>query len=156
VIRVDREIAVERPAPEVFDRLTRIEDLPSWQPAIVEARLETPSPIGLGSRVRLVVDTGGQRTVASGTVTAFERPSRLGLTAKAGSADLDAMVTITPTGTAACGVSLVTTIRLGGVLRFVEGIVRARVEAGAPEAAAAVKAWLEADAADPAAATAGG
>ena len=37
MIRVEREIEVERSASEVFDRLIRIEDLPRWQPAISEA-----------------------------------------------------------------------------------------------------------------------
>jgi hypothetical protein len=31
------------------------------------------------------------------------------------------------------------------MLRFVEGMARARIEAEAPEAAAAIKRWLEAD-----------
>ena len=156
MIRVEHEIEVDRPAPEVFDRLTRIENLPRWQPAVVEASLESPPPIGVGSRVRIVVVAGGQRTVATGTVTAFERPARIAISAQAGSADLDATVSVTPTGGDACRVALATTIRLGGFLRFVEGMARTRIEAEAPAAGAAVKAWLEADNADEAVPTADG
>jgi uncharacterized protein YndB with AHSA1/START domain len=145
VIQVEHEIEVDRPAPEVFDRLTHIESLPRWQPAIVEASLESPPPIRPGSRIRIVVVAGGQRTVAAGTVTAFERPVKIAIAAQAGSADLDATVSITPTGAESCRVALATAIRLGGFLRFVEGMARARIEAEAPAVALAVKSWLESD-----------
>jgi carbon monoxide dehydrogenase subunit G len=145
VIRVEREIEVERSADEVFDRLIRIEDLPHWQPAILEAGLQTPPPARVGSQIRVVADVAGKRTVASGTVTRLERPRRIGLVAKAGSADVEADVSITPTGDASCRVTLATSIRLGGLLAFVEGMARAQIEKEAPAAAAAVKAWLERD-----------
>ena len=62
-----------------------------------------------------------------------------------GGADLQGKVTIIPTGDASCRVALATTVRLGGLLRFVEGVARSRIEAGAPAMAASVKAWLERD-----------
>jgi Polyketide cyclase / dehydrase and lipid transport len=148
VIRVERAIDVERSATEVFDRLTRIEDLPHWQPAILEAALESPPPIGTGSRIRLVADVAGQRTVAHGTVTRLERPGRLALDATAGPAEVQADVTITPTGDASCRVGLVSTVQLGGLLRFVEGVARARIEAEAPAVVASIKEWLESDEAE--------
>jgi carbon monoxide dehydrogenase subunit G len=154
VIRVEREIDVQRSAQQVFDRLVRIEDLPNWQPAIVEARLETPPPARVGSRLRIVADVAGQRTVASGTVRTLERPGRIGFVAKAGSADVEADVSITPTGEASCRVAIATAIRLGGLLRFAEGMARTRIEKEAPAAAAAVKEWLERDDVETAAAAA--
>jgi carbon monoxide dehydrogenase subunit G len=153
VIRVEREIDVARSASEVYDRLIDIEQLPRWQPAVSEAALESPPPIAVGSRIRIVADVGGQRTVAAGTITELDRPSRIGLVAKAGSADVSGSVRITPAGADACRVRVGTTINLGGMLRFVEGVARSRIEAEAPSAAAAVKAWLESDAV-PAAASA--
>jgi uncharacterized protein YndB with AHSA1/START domain len=146
VIRVDRDIEVDRPAAEVFERLTRIEDLPRWQPAIVEARLTSPPPIGVGSNFLVVALAGGQRTEAVGTVTEFVRPELIGLTASAGPADVTARVVVTPLTDASCRVALGTTIKLGGMLRFVEGMARSRIEAEAPAAAAAVKEWLESEA----------
>jgi hypothetical protein len=145
VIRVEREIDVDRSAGEVFERLTEIENLPRWQPAIVEARLTSPGPIGVGSTARIVAEAGGQRTEATGTVTEFVRPEIVALTATAGPADLTARVVVTPRGEAACRIALATTIKLGGMLRFVEGMARSRIEAEAPAAAASIKEWLEAD-----------
>ncbi len=145
MIRVERAIDVERPATEVFDRLVRIEDLPRWQPEISEAAVESPPPLQAGSRIRLVAHVAGQRVVATGTITELERPSRIGLVAKAGSADVQGAVTIKPTGEASCQVALVTGIKLGGMLRFVEGVARSRIEAEAPAVAASVKRWLESD-----------
>jgi uncharacterized protein YndB with AHSA1/START domain len=146
VIRVDREIDVERPAAEVFERLTRIADLPRWQPAIVEAALTSPGPLGVGSTARIVAEAAGQRTDAEGVVTEFVAPERIGLTAKAGPADITARVVVTPLGDTSCRVGFETTIKLGGMLRFVEGMARSRIEAEAPAAAAAVKEWLESEA----------
>ena len=145
MIKVDREIDVDRPAAEVFERLTRIEDLPRWQPAIVEAELTSPGPIGAGSTIRVVALAGGKRTEAVGTITEFVRPDVIGLTASAGPADVTARVVVTPLADTSCRVALGTTIKLGGMLRFVEGMARSRIEAEAPAAAAAVKEWLEAE-----------
>lgn len=146
MIRVDRVIDVARPAAEVFERLTRIEDLPRWQRAILEARLTSPGPIAVGSTVRVVAFAGGKRTEAAGTVTEFVRPEVIGLTASAGPADVTAHVVVTPLTDASCLVAVGTTIKLGGMLRFVEKMARSRIEAEAPAAAAAFKEWLESEA----------
>ena len=145
MIRVDREFDIARPAEAVFERLVRIEDLPRWQPAIVEAALTSPGPIAVGSTARIVVATAGQRTEALGTVTEFERPSLIALRATAGPAEITARVGVVPLTAGSCRVSIGTTITLGGMLRFVEGMARSRVEAEAPAAAAAAKEWLESD-----------
>lgn len=145
MIKVDRSIEVARPAETVFERLTRIEDLPRWQPAVLEAELTSPGPIGVGSTARIVVVAGGQRPRALGTITEFERPRLIGLHALAGPAEVTARVTVTPIDPGACRVDFSTTITLGGMLRFVEGMARSRIEAEAPAAAAAVKEWLESD-----------
>ncbi|HEX7222368.1 MAG TPA: SRPBCC family protein [Candidatus Limnocylindrales bacterium] len=145
MIRVEREIEVDRPAEEVFARLTRIEDLPNWQPAIREAAITSPGPLGAGSTIRLVVDAAGQQTEAHGRVVDYGPPERIALEASAGPADLSAAVKVTPIDAGRCAVWLGTDIKLGGLLRFAEGMVRGRIEAEAPEAAAHIKSWLESD-----------
>jgi polyketide cyclase/dehydrase/lipid transport protein len=145
VIQDDREIDVDQPAEVVFERLVRIENLPHWQPAIVEAALTSPEPIGVGSTARIVVAAAGQRTEAVATVTEFERPRLIALRATASSAEITARVEVVPSSAASCRVSINTTITLGGMLRFVEGMARSRIEAEAPIAATAAKKWLEAE-----------
>ena len=146
MIRVDREIDVNRPAGDVFDRLVRIENLPKWQPAVVEATMTSPPPIGVGSTLRIVVAAGGQQTEAIGTVTEFERPTVIALQAAAGPAEITARVVVAPLSAGSCRVSIGTSIALGAMLRFVEGMARARIEAEAPAAATAAREWLESDA----------
>jgi uncharacterized protein YndB with AHSA1/START domain len=142
VIQVDREIEVAQPAEVVFERLVRIEDLPRWQPAIVEATLTSPGPIDAGSTARIVVNAG-QRTEAVATITEFERPRLIALQATAGPAEVTARVQVAALTESSSRVSISTTIVLGGMLRFVEGMARSRIEAEAPAAAAAAKEWLE-------------
>jgi carbon monoxide dehydrogenase subunit G len=146
VISDEREIEVARSADEVFERLTRIEDLPRWQPAIKEASVTSPGPLDLGSTIRIMAVAAGQRTEAIGRVIEFVRPERVALNANAGHADITARVVVTPRSAGSCRVAIATQIKLGGMLRFVEGMARARIEAEAPAAAAAVKEWLESDA----------
>jgi carbon monoxide dehydrogenase subunit G len=143
VIRVAREIDVDRSASEVFERLTRIEDLPRWQPAISEARLTSGEPIGVGSTILVVAEAAGRRIEANGTVTEFVAPERIAFDATAGPAAVKARVIVVPTGAATSRVAVETEIRLGGMLRFVEGMARSRIDAEAPAAAAAIKEWLE-------------
>ena len=145
MIRLDRRIEVDRPANEVFERLTRIEELPRWQPAIVEAAVTSPGPLTRGSTIRLVVDAGGRRTEALGRVTELDRPERLAIEATAGPAGLATLLTVEAVGEDRSLVSLEAEIRLGGMLRFVEGLVRGRIEAEAPEAAVSIKRWLESE-----------
>ena len=145
MIRIDREIEVDRPADAVFEKLVSIEELPRWQPAIREATLTSAGPIGLDSTIRLVVEAGGQRTEALGRIVDFGRPERIGLEAKAGPADVAAAVRVEPIDTDRSLVRLTTDIRLGGLLRFAEGMVRGRIEAETPEAMASIKGWLESD-----------
>ena len=146
MIRVEREIDVARPAESTFERLTRIEDLPHWQPAIVEAALTPPGPIAVGSSIRIVVAAAGQRTEALGTITEFDRPRLIAIAATAGPAEISARVVVTPVTIASCRVAIETSIVLGGMLRFVEGMARSRIEAELPAAAAAAKEWLESEA----------
>ncbi len=145
MIRVEREIDVDRPAAVVFERLTRIEDLPNWQPAVREAAITSPGPLGAGSTIRLIVDAAGQQTEAVGRVVDYDAPERIALEATAGPAELVAAVRVTPIDDARCRVWLGTDIKLGGLLRFAEGMIRGRIEAEAPAAAVQIKTWLETD-----------
>lgn len=143
MIRLTHEVEVDRPPDEVFERITRIEDLPRWQPAIVEAEVTSDGPLAAGSTLRLVVDAGGRRTEALGRVTEFEPPERLAVEARAGPAEVAARITVGDAGEGRSLIGLETAIRLGGFLRFAEGMVRGRIEAEAPATAQAVKEWLE-------------
>jgi carbon monoxide dehydrogenase subunit G len=145
VIRLERRIEVDRPAAEIFDRLTRVEEIPRWLPAIVEVAVTSPGGIAAGSTLRIVVDTPGRPTEAIGRVVGFEPPERMALEATAGSSAVRADVVVVPVDTSRSAVEIRTEIVLGGMLRFVEGMARARVEAEAPEAEAAVRRWLESD-----------
>jgi uncharacterized protein YndB with AHSA1/START domain len=145
VIRLERRIEVDRPATEVFERLTRIEDIPRWQPAVVEAAVTSPGELAIGSTLRIVVDTPGRPTEAIGRLVDFDPPERIALEVAAGSTTVRADVTVLPIDSSSSAVEFRTEVALGGMLRFVEGMARARIEAEAPEAAAAIKRWLEAD-----------
>lgn len=145
MIRLERRIEVDRPAAAVFDRLRRVEEIPRWLPAVVEVALTSPGEIGAGSTLRIVVDTPGRPTEALGRVVGFEPPERLALEAAAGSSTVRAEIVVVPSDALRSVVEIRTEIALGGMLRFVEGMARSRIESEAPEAEAAVRRWLESD-----------
>jgi uncharacterized membrane protein len=64
---------INRPAGDVFDYVTDLEQLPNWQTNTVSSRPETPGPIGVGTRLREVHRApGGKELVSLVEVTEFE------------------------------------------------------------------------------------
>ena len=92
-------------------------------------------------RGRRPANRGRSGRSPSSSVRERDRPD-----GEAGPADITARVVVTPLTDRPAASRFATTIKLGGMLRFVEGMARSRIEAEAPAAAAAVKEWLESEA----------
>ncbi|MGK2877356.1 MAG: SRPBCC family protein [Solirubrobacterales bacterium] len=75
--RVRGSVWIDRPPVEVFDHVADERNEPGFNPEMVEVVLETPEPIGVGTRWTAVMSSRGRRTPMSIEVTAFERPTRL-------------------------------------------------------------------------------
>jgi hypothetical protein len=72
------EITIERPVGEVFDFVSDECNEPRYNPQMTLAERVSDGPIGLGSRWRAVVRSGGRPVPMEIEFTAFERPVRLG------------------------------------------------------------------------------
>jgi hypothetical protein len=77
----------------VFDTLADLRNDPRWNSRVSSAELQSPEPVGLGSRFAVV--NGG--TAYDVTITGFDRPSQLVFEAS-GKPDLTIACTLTPTG----------------------------------------------------------
>jgi uncharacterized membrane protein len=82
VKRVERSGQVPAPPERVFDYLADLGNIGEWQTGVASVQVLTPGPMQAGSRAQIVRDVMGQRIQAPLTITAFDRPSRLGIETK--------------------------------------------------------------------------
>lgn len=87
---------IPAPVERVFDFLADPANLPAWQAGIVEARVLTPAPTGIGSKARVVRDVAGQRITVELRVTAYEPPSVLGLSSAYSGIGVEARLELAP------------------------------------------------------------
>ncbi len=71
-----------RSAEETFDYLAEFSNAAEWDPGVAGAERVEDAPIGLGSTFRLDVLVGGRSTPLDYTITSYERPHRVVVTAQ--------------------------------------------------------------------------
>ena len=76
MVRIEGEIAINRPLEEVFDFVADERNEPRYNPRMLGAEKVSPEPIGPGTRFRSEFASRG-RPVATTEITAYERPRRL-------------------------------------------------------------------------------
>jgi hypothetical protein len=81
VARFRTTVESTMPPEAAFDYLAEFSNAREWDPGVVEATNVTGHPVGLGSRFRLVSRFLGRSVPLEYRVTAFDRPSRVVLTA---------------------------------------------------------------------------
>lgn len=92
-MRVTTTTRIACPPEKVFDTLADLRNDTEWNGRVSRAELQSPEPIGLGSRFA-VVNGGSAYDV---TITSYDRPSRLVYEAS-GNPDLTIACALTPTG----------------------------------------------------------
>ena len=75
--RVEGEVTFQRPVEEVFDFVADEGTEPRYKPRMVDARLISDAPIGLGTRFRAELKTIRGTMPMTIECTGFERPRRL-------------------------------------------------------------------------------
>jgi uncharacterized protein YndB with AHSA1/START domain len=78
-LRIVESITIERPPAEVWAVVADLESHPAWRPALRELRQVSDGPLGVGTRIREVLEWRGRELVIDDLVTAFDPPRRLGL-----------------------------------------------------------------------------
>jgi hypothetical protein len=78
VTLIKGEIVIERRVEDVFDFVSDERNEPRYNPQMTFVEQVSDGPIGLGSRFRAVVRSGGRPVSMEIEFTAFERPARLG------------------------------------------------------------------------------
>lgn len=84
MIKIEQSVVINRPVEEVFAFVTNYETHQQWQSGIVEAKVTSEGPLGVGSRYTYVMQMLGRRLETAGEITEHEPPSKHGWKATSG------------------------------------------------------------------------
>ena len=94
--RVDASQLLPAAPQRVFDFVSDLANLPSWQSGIVSAELTSSPPVGIGSTAHVVRELMGQQIAVDVTITAYEPGRRLGLSSAASGIGIEATLELEP------------------------------------------------------------
>ena len=123
-VRYRREIEVPTAADETFAYLSDFANTVEWDPGIVEARRLTPAPTAIGSRFEVVALFRGRQQRFEYVVTDYDEGTRIALRGEGEKALSDDVITVTGGDGARTRVGYEADLRLKGVLRIAEPLLR--------------------------------
>ena len=97
-MRVVETVRIDRSAEEVWSVISDLDTHTEWRPAVREFRQVSDGPLGVGSRIREVLDWRGREIVIDDVVTAFEPPHRFGARGSWKAADFEVDFRLEPDG----------------------------------------------------------
>jgi uncharacterized membrane protein len=143
---VSGSIVVARPVDMVFDVVADQRNEPWYNPALLEARLLTDGPIGVGTRFRAVHVAGRGSTEMTVELTEFVRPWRIASVTTASWVEIRGAVAFEPAGDGATRLRWAWDVRPKGcavLMTPVAGVLGRRQERACWEG---LKRYLEEDA----------
>jgi uncharacterized protein YndB with AHSA1/START domain len=124
-MRFEQELSIRRPPEDVFDYVTDVSKLASWQTHKTHAEQLTDGPPRQGTRIRERTKPPGMKEFEQVVeFTEFDRPSRLHVHIVEGPQPIDGTWTFTPEGDGGTRVRCVVDGDLRGPARLLAPIVR--------------------------------
>ena len=97
VAHIQGEVLIRRPVEEVFDFVADERNEPTYNANMLLAEKVTEGPIGVGTRFRATIRSGGRPVGMQIEYTAFDRPRLLASTIRMAAADFSGSLTFMPT-----------------------------------------------------------
>lgn len=97
-MRVVETVRIERSAEEVWSVISDLDTHTKWRPSLREFRQVSDGSLGVGSRIREVLDWRGREIVVDDVVTVFEAPRRFGIRGGWKAADFEVDFRLEPDG----------------------------------------------------------
>ena len=140
---LNEKLKVSRPLDEVFGLVGDFANAEVWDPGVEESRAITEGPVRVGSRYELTVVFNGRRLPMTYEVTAFDPPRRVELVGTGSTVDArdDIRFEATDEGTR---IRYMADLRLKGVLRLAEPLLRSKFEQVGSRAMEGMRAAFEA------------
>jgi hypothetical protein len=123
MIRIEGEIAINRPVEEVFDFVADERNEPRYNSRIRRVEKLVPGPIGLGTRFQAETKTimGRPQRIAI-EYTIYERPRRLASSIQISATEIQGTLTFDPV-TSGTRMRWCWDMRLGGLLRLLTPVI---------------------------------
>ncbi len=115
-------VTINRPAADVFKALTDFDSYKKWMTGVIESKLLTSGPMGVGSRYRYVSEFVGQKIESEGEVTEYDPPTRYAWKSTKGPFPMEETTTLESSG-GSTTVKITTKAELGGFFKLAEGMV---------------------------------
>ena len=141
-MRFENSVTIERPAAEVFAFMARVENLPVWQGAIVEAKPTSSGPPGVGATYVATARVMGREFSGTGEIRAWDPPRSYTLKSTGGPLLLTVTMTLTAEGPGT-RVDAVSQGEARGILRFAGAGLEAMLQHQAQRDLETLKAALE-------------
>src|SRR5690349_7023413 len=144
---ITHSIEIARPPEAVFDYLNQLDRHSEWQNDIVSSQLETPGPVGVGSRASDTRKTPVGTQTVTYAVTEHDPPRRAALRGVDGPVRPRGSVTIEPVGEAGSRLTLELDLQGHGLLgMLVAPLARSQARKQVPQDHQRLKERLEAGA----------
>jgi hypothetical protein len=126
--RIVRTIEVPTAPDDAFRYVADFSTTEEWDPGIEEARRLDDGPIGVGSRFAVISNFGGRRLPITYTITAYEPPTRVVLDGEGSRFRGIDEITFDATPDGGTRITYVADLRLKGIARVIEPLMRSRFE----------------------------
>ncbi|HEY7268756.1 MAG TPA: SRPBCC family protein [Dehalococcoidia bacterium] len=147
MIRIESSVEIEQPAEEVFDYISDLSNLREWQAGVIESRVVTPGPVGVGTIFEETAKVGFWKMLATCTVVEFARPRVMAFKATStGPIEYDGALRV-EAGSAGTRLAITGNARLKGIWRLLEPLLGSDIRRETKEELQAVKRNLAARAA---------
>lgn len=142
-MRFSKQIVVSRPAADAFAYIAAFENTAEWDPGIAESRTLTEGPVRVGSQFDVVALFGGKRQRFRYTVTEVDDGRRIVLEGDGEKARSIDAISVEASGSGS-RVSYTADIRLKGLRRIAEPLLKPMLTKAGEEALAGLKQKLDA------------
>ena len=96
--RIEHEVTINRPAAEVFEYMTRLEELPRWQESCHEVQLQGQGPVGVGTQWTEKRTVMGRESEVEMEVVEYEPNRRFAVRSRSGPVGLSIEHDLEPAG----------------------------------------------------------
>lgn len=94
---IEGDVLIRRPVEEVFDFVADERTEPTYNSNMLNSKMVTQGPIGVGTRFRATIRGRSRPMVMDIEYTGFSRPQLIASTTRMNSADFSGTLTFTPT-----------------------------------------------------------
>jgi uncharacterized membrane protein len=139
---VESSITINHPIEEVFTFVADFSKATQYQPGIIEARVTSSGPVGVGTTYKWVQNFVGQKMDTNGEITVWDPPNRYEWKSIGGPFPVSGGIVLKAEGNATV-VTFFADAEPGGFFKIAEGLLVKQIEGQMSDALKKLKELLE-------------